>query len=314
MENLSEPNNSAEFIKNSSKHGFLPKGVIIPTISVVLFFLLFYFLFLSAPDTFPNQIIVNVEKGATLKNISEDLKEKQIIRSKVLFETFVIIYGGENHIGEGDYLFENKLPVFEVARRMVKRDRHLAPIKVTIPEGFDRLQIAEAYSLKLKNFNKDNFLLEAKNKEGYLFPDTYFFLTTDNDEDVIKYMSDNFNKKTKPLERDIALSGKNQNEIIIMASIIEREAKGDNDRGIISGILWNRISKKMPLQVDAALETYKTRGLPQSPICNPGLEAIKASIKPTSSNYLYYLHDKNGLIHYARTFTEHQANIRKYLK
>jgi UPF0755 protein len=314
MENLFKPNNPTEFTNNSSKHDVLPKSVIIYTIGIFLFFLLCYFLFLRAPDAFPSQIIVNVEKGATLTSISENLKEKHIIRSKVLFETFVVIYGGENHIGEGDYLFENKLPVFEVARRMVKRDRHLAPVKVTIPEGFDRLQIAEAFSFKLKNFNKDNFLLEAKSKEGYLFPDTYFFLTTDNDEDVIKYMSDNFNKKIKPFERDIASSGKNQNEIIIMASIIEREAKGDNDRGIISGILWKRISKKMPLQVDAAPETYKARGLPQNPICNPGIEAIKASIKPISSNYLYYLHDKNGLIHYARTFTEHQANIKNYLK
>ena len=99
-----------------------------------------------------------------------------------------------------------------------------------------------------------------------------------------------------------------------MASIIEREAKGDSDRGYISGILWNRINKNMPLQVDAALKTYKTKGLPEQPICNPGLEAIKAAIHPVLSNYLYYLHDKNGVIHYAKTFEEHKKNKLKYLK
>ena len=99
-----------------------------------------------------------------------------------------------------------------------------------------------------------------------------------------------------------------------MASIIEREAKGDIDRGIISGILWKRISLGMPLQVDAVPDTYKTKGLPESPIGNPGLESIKVAIYPQKSSYLYYLHDKNGVAHYAKTFSEHDNNINKYLK
>ena len=169
-------------------------------------------------------------------------------------------------------------------------------------------------SLKLANFNKDKFLLEAKDKEGYLFPDTYFFLNNANETDVIKSMSDNFEKKINPLLSEIISSGKTEKEIIIMASIIEREAKGEIDRDVISGILWKRISIGMPLQVDAAPETYKVKGLPKSPICNPGLEAIKASIHPQSSPYLYYLHDKDGNIHYARTFAEHKKNKLKYLK
>ena len=70
----------------------------------------------------------------------------------------------------------------------------------------------------------------------------------------------------------------------------------------------------MPLQVDAALETYKTKGLPKNPICNPGLDSIRAAIHPEKSNYLYYLHDKDGVIHYATTFAEHKANKLKYLK
>jgi UPF0755 protein len=307
--NIKEINN----FKNTPNSFFL-KSTIIFLISIFLFFLILYFLFLSAPKNFPDQVVVNIEKGEILRSISEDLKSKNIIRSKVLFETFVIIYGGENNIAEGDYLFESKLPVFEVARRISKKDRHLAPIKVTIPEGFDVKQIAETFSSKLKNFNKEEFLYEAINKEGYLFPDTYFFFTTDNEQDVLKYMSENFIKRIKTVERDISLSGKSQNDIIVMASIIEREAKGDSDRSIISGILWNRIAKKMPLQVDASPMTYKIKGLPQNPICNPGIESIKASLNPRGSDYLYYLHDKNGVIHYAKTFAEHKINKLKYLR
>ena len=105
-----------------------------------------------------------------------------------------------------------------------------------------------------------------------------------------------------------------EKEIITMASLIEREAKGSVDRNMISGILWNRFNKGILLQVDSAPETYKIKGLPDNPICNPGIEAIKSALNPENSSYLFYLHDKSGMIHYAVTFVEHQKNIVKYLK
>lgn len=284
--------------------------LIVALFTVIIFFVIFF----SAPKDFPNGVVINIQQGDTLKNVSLDLKQKHVIRSRVIFETFVILYGGEKHISEGDYLFENKMPVFMVARRIAQRDRHLAPIKVTIPEGFNNSDIGASFSAKMSRFNKDKFLLNAKDKQGFLFPDTYFFFSSDTEKDVINSMSDNFDKKIKGILPDINSSGKSENEIITMASIIEKEAKGDNDRAVISGILWNRINKKMPLQVDADMWTYKNKGLPVSPICNPGLEAIKASIRPVNSGYLYYLHDKNGVIHYAKTFAEHKINIKKYLK
>ena len=125
---------------------------------------------------------------------------------------------------------------------------------------------------------------------------------------------ENGEHQIKPIQPLIIKTGKTEKEIITMASLIEGEAKGNIDRGFISGILWKRLSMNMPLQVDVALETYKTKGLPKNPIGNPGLEAIKAAIYPKDSAYLYYLHDKKGNIHYAKNFLEHQVNIRKYLK
>jgi UPF0755 protein len=275
---------------------------------------LFKFLFLEAPKNFPTGQTINIKDGASLRYLSGDFENKNIIRSRVAFETLVILYGGEKHIAPGNYLFENKLPVFEIARRIVDRDYHLARIKVTIPEGFNIEQIALVFSEKLSNFNKNNFLVEAKDEEGYLFPDTYFFFSASDEKEVLNYMRDNFQEKIRSLQSEISRVNKTEKEIIIMSSIIEREAKGDADRAIISGILWNRISKNMPLQVDAVEETYKTKGLPQNPICNPGLKAIKAAINPVISSFLYYLHEKDGVIHFAKTFEEHKNNIKKYLK
>ncbi|OGI68785.1 hypothetical protein A3A05_02975 [Candidatus Nomurabacteria bacterium RIFCSPLOWO2_01_FULL_41_12] len=280
-----------------------------------LFFLIFFtFFFVSAPRNFPEGIVFNVAQGSSLRSVSFELKNQNIIRSRLVFEAFVIIYGGEKHIIPADYLFENKISSREVAKRISKGERHLAPVKVTIPEGFTVYDIADTFALKLSYFNKDKFLNYAKDKEGYLFPDTYFFFTTANEEDVLKSLTDNFKKKISMLENEIINTGKSEGDIIKMASLLERESKGSADRDIISGILWKRLSIGMSLQADAAPETYKKLGLPANPICNPGLLSIKAAIYPKSTPYLYYLHDKDGNIYYAKSFTEHRKNILKYLK
>ena len=282
-------------------------------LSILIFCIVLFFFLLNAPVDFPAGTVISIEEGANLHKVAQKLKNENIIRSTIIFEAFVIIDGGEKHIIPTDYLFEEKLPVFEVARRLTKGEHHLPLAKVTIPEGFNNIEIAETFILKLSRFDKNKFLLDAKNKEGYLFPDTYFFNTIDDEEDVFKSMGNNFEKKILPIRPKIISSGKTEKEIIIMASVIEREAKGDADRGFISGILWRRLQIGIPLQVDAAPETYKTKGLPENPIGNPGLEAINSAIYPEKSNYLYYLHDKDGNIHYARTFEEHKVNKLKYL-
>ncbi len=285
-------------------------------LGVISFLLFFYFLFFSIPKDFPKGVVFKVEQGDNLRNVSLHLKQAHIIRSRLAFESFVILYGGEKHLVFADYLFEDKLPVWRIARRISRGERNLAPVVVTIPEGFNVTQVADMFVSKLENFDKSNFLSKAL--EGHLFPDTYFFFTTANENDVLESMTENFNKKIATLLLEIIkvekITGRTERDIITMASIIERESKGDADREIISGILWKRIKLDIPLQVDVAPETYKTKGLPKNPIANPGMESIKAAIYPQSSMYLYYLHDKNGGIHYAKIFAEHRQNILKYLK
>ena len=294
-------------------NSFFSNRVAFYVLGPVVIFIFVHIFILNAPSNFPTEIVISIESGMNLRGVSLRFKNEHIIRSRLAFEAFVILYGGEKHIIYSDYFFEKKLSAYEIAKRISKGEHHMAPVVVTIPEGFDITQIADAFVSKLGNFDKDRFLSQAQDKEGYLFPDTYFFLTTNDDRDVLKSMNDNFNKKINTLMSEIESFDKTAPEIVVMASIIEREAKGGNDRGVISGILWKRIKLNIPLQVDAALETYKTRGLPKDPISNPGLNALKAAIHPENSPYLYYLHDKDGNVHYARTFSEHVKNKLKYL-
>lgn len=283
---------------------------------IAFFLILFigYFFLFVPPRKFKIGEIITIDQGSSLRSISKDLSEEGLIRSRAVFEAFVIIYGGEKHILPGDYLFEHELLVFEIARRISKGDRNIAPIKITIPEGFDVAEIAEVAGLKLSKFNKDKFIDLAEGDQGYLFPDTYFFFNNATEVTVYEFMKQNFEKKFAKIRPLISQAGKAEKEIIVMASIIEREAKGDSDRELISGILWNRLSKGMPLQVDAAPITYKEKGLPHMPIANPGLESIQAAIYPKSSSFLFYLHDKEGVVHYAKTFEEHRQNKFKYLR
>ncbi len=173
--------------------------------------------------------------------------------------------------------------------------------------------------------------------EGYLFPDTYRFFSYASVDDVVRKMLNNFNKKLAlQMRRDIKKQHKTIFEIITLASIIEREAKFSQDRPIIAGIFWRRLKLGMPLQADSTINyitgkktpavskedlnldtpynTYKYKGLPPGPISNPGLEAIKAAIYPQQTDYLYFLTDKDGHVHYARTYAEHIKNKNKYLK
>lgn len=293
---------------------FLIKTLLYTGLLCVFIFSVTYVFFLKSPSTFVVNSTKNIKPGENLRTLSRELKDEGFIKSRIAFETFVIMYGGERHIQSGDYLFKYKLPVYELARRISFGVHGLEVLKLTIPEGWDRQEIGDYLTQKLPNFNSENFLTLTALKEGFLFPDTYFFFPTATESEIVKAMEENYEDKIEKLRPKILASGKTERDIIIMASLIEREAKGDNDREFISGILWKRLSIGMGLQVDAAPITYKERGLPPRPIANPGLEAINAAIFPKASPYLYYLHGDDGQIHYAKNFAEHKANTLKYLK
>src|SRR3989344_2501000 len=297
--------------------------------------LVLYFFIVSAPIKFPVGKIQTITEGTGLHKISLDLKENKIIRSRFSFELFVIMMGGRRGVLAGSYFFEKKLNALEVAWRLVRWQHNLAPVKITFPEGISTRDMAMLFTKELKDFNQEKFLKLALPKEGYLFPDTYYFFLDSKPEDVIGALHGNFEFKTKDLAEAIKKSGHTLDEIVTMASIIERESFDSDELQIVSGILWKRIKIGMPLQVDAsflyingkasleltrddlkidsAYNTYRNKGLPPGPIGNPGLDAIIAAIFPKESPYLYYLHDKNGKVYFSKTFQEHVSNKKKYL-
>ena len=219
--------------------------------------------------------------------------------------------------------------------RITRGEFAVTPVKITIPEGSTVRDIATILGKNMPHFAVQDFLAQAEHHEGYLFPDTYFFSPLEKPEAIIARLRGSFDRAFAPYTVALTAKQRTVGDIIIMASIIEREAKADSDRPIVAGILWKRFDLGIPLQVDAPFyytlrktsreltqddlrtdtpyNTYARKGLPATPISNPGLEAITAALFPEESPYLYYLSDKNGELHYAKDLEGHKKNREKYL-
>ncbi|MEA3399554.1 MAG: endolytic transglycosylase MltG [Patescibacteria group bacterium] len=281
-----------------------PKKSIFKTILIVFFFFAVFLYFINFNSGNNRDVVIHISSGQKLNDIVLKLEQEEIIKSSALLQSLVIFFNDDKQVPKGDYFFREGIGVFETAWMLANGEHRVNPIKITFPEGFNNEDIARVLSNKLDDFDNTEFISKAN--QGYMFPDTYFFFPLITIDEIIKDLSFNFERKTKNL---------NINEdVIIMASLIEGEAKGEEDAYIISGILWKRIEKGIALQVDVDRWTYKNKGLPENPISNPGLNSIKAALNPKESNYLYYIHDKEGQIHYAKTYNGHKVNINKYLK
>lgn len=288
------------------------------------------------PFDFGAPRVIKIKPGATLSSEARELKAAHAIRSETVFKLVAVTLGGERGLIAGSYYFPAPQNVFIIASRMVSGAYDLNPVKVTLPEGATVTEMGELLREKLAYFDSAKFLELAKGKEGYLFPDTYYFLPTEEPEVVIAALQQNFYKKVAPLRDDIAASGHSLHDIVTMASLLEEEARTDESRKMISGILWKRISIGMRLQVDAVFpyilgkntfevtkadlqtnspyNTYLYPGLPLGPISNPGVSALDAAVHPTKSSYLYYLSDKSGGMHYSKTYAQHLRYVNLYLR
>lgn len=309
-------------------------------LSAFLFvFLVFYLTVYRAPDTFIAGALFHVERGETLTEVSDRLEEEGLVRSAFWLRNAVIILGGERDVMAGDYFFRQRKALGGIAHALVKGKFGLVPVRVTIPEGASSAQIVRILEDRLRQFDifdAEEFIKLAADKEGYLFPDTYFFLPTVNARVVIQILRDTFDEKITPLKEEIEATGRDFEDVLIMASIVEREARITESRRIIAGILWKRLDEDIPLQVDVTFaiingknsftltledldidspfNTYKYRGLPPAPIANPGLAAIRATITPLQTDYYYFLADREGTTYYSRTFEEHKQNKIRYLQ
>lgn len=281
-----------------------------------------------APLAFPTDTLVTIEQGSSLQRISASLQEQQVVRNKTALSLLIRMYGNHDSIKAGDYIFKEPKNVFAVARIISVGAFGLEPVAIRIPEGSDSADMAQLFERKLLRFNPETFLALAVPQEGFLFPDTYYFMPNVREEQIITVMKDNFVQKIAPLQTQIQESGSTLTEIITMASIIEKEASRDADRRKISGVLWHRLEIDMPLQVDATFfythnkgtyhitlaelrdatnpyNTYVHKGLPPGPIASPSLASIIAALQPTKTTALFYLADRSGNTYYSETYAEH---------
>lgn len=279
-----------------------------------------------------------VKKGEGVREIARRLANEGLIRDQIVFFLLVKKMGIDQNLQAGDFRLNPAMDGRTIAQTLT---RGMLDVWLTLLEGWRVEEIALKLAQEL-SLPEAQFLQYAQ--EGYMFPDTYLIPKEATASAIVGILKDNFSKKfTRDLKEEARKSGLTEKEVIILASIIEKEASGEEDRGIIAGILLKRLKKGWPLQADATLQyalgyqpeertwwkknlteadkkvkspynTYLNPGLPPGPISNPGLASIKAVIFPVDSDFWYYLHDTEGRVHFAKTIEEHEENINKYLR
>lgn len=292
-----------------------------------------------APSLFPIDIIVTIPSGSTVSEAGKILQDNGVIRSAFAYKIYAVLIHDGAGIQAGQYLFDQPQSVVRVAYRTAYGMQGLSKIRVTIPEGSSSKDIVTIVGKAIPKIDTKELLALAKNQEGYLFPDTYFFYQNTTAEQVVDAMRLNFDIRSKDIQSSmktfISSTKHTLDEVVIMASIVEKEATSTIDRQIIAGILWKRLADRYPLQVDppffyflgkdssqitlkdlavdSPYNLYKHKGLPPTAIDNPGLDALFATVTPTKTKYWYYLSDKKGNMHYAVTYDQHLVNKAKYV-
>ncbi len=286
-----------------------------------------------------------ITPGQPFSQITANLQKEKLIKSALAFRLLAAQLGITNKIQAGDYSLPTNLSAQEMAQFLT---HGALDIWITFPEGQRIEQQAKVIEERLNTQNNNQYQFDkgeyiALADEGYMFPDTYLISKEASASAVVEKLRSTFESKVpKSLLLSGIKNGLTELEVITLASIIEREAKTNEERPVIAGILLNRSNEGMPLQVDATVQyakgydagnatwwpqvtiedykavnspynTYLHTGLPPGPISNPGLESIRAAAEPVDTPYFFYLHDSKGKIHYAKTGEQHNANIQKYL-
>ncbi len=321
------------FVRRHAKLFFALLSVVISLASVSYFFIL---TLNKAPNEFPIGEPITIEVGTSAREIASILKSEGVVRSEALLYYTMVLFHDPASIKASTYIFPEPLPTIEIARRLSEGDFDTDLIRFTHIEGERASMIAKRASLLLPEFNPERFISAAEPHEGKLFPETYFIPATFTDEALLELMLQTFADQIKPLQEQIEAASFSLDEILVLASIIEREANDNESKRLVASVLLNRIEIGMALQADASIEyildkplseltpedlkidspynTYLYPGLPPTPIGNPGLEAILAVLEPTPSDYFYYITDDEGVFHFAKTYDEHLANIERYLR
>ncbi len=290
---------------------------------------------------------VVVPQGTTFAAIARQLAELGVIDNVLAFRLMARMRGQESEVRAGEYRFAAHETPDEVLRALVSGGAQVA-VWVTIPEGFTSRQIAD----RLQNagvgpaaafvhaFLHDSIVVagtRTRNLEGFLFPSTYLIPLGASPAQVEGQLTAEFLKR---LPRDAAVRARALHvtlpQATVIASLVEREAKIERDRPLIAGVIYNRLRLGMPLEVDATIEyalpehkaalsfsdlkidspfnSYAHAGLPPTPIANPGLPSMEAALRPSKTDFLYYVYCGRGGHAFAKTLREHQANVARCLQ
>ncbi|MEM7008047.1 MAG: endolytic transglycosylase MltG [Thermodesulfobacteriota bacterium] len=291
-------------------------------------------------------VIVSIPKGSGLKSISNTLMENGVVVNDKLFILYVMKEGWQDQLKAGEYEFKKGATLSEVASQIVSGDVLL--YQVTIPEGLTVKEIARLLDDKGVLDEKD-FITETQNKEliaellgpnaksfeGYLFPETYSYSKSPTAKELIVLMVERFDAVFQPLKELRDKHKLSDQEIIILASIIEKETGAAFERPIISAVFQNRLRIGMKLDSDPTViygmgerfkgnikrrhlreltqyNTYMIKGLPPGPIANPGKDSIIAVFEPADVKYLYFVSKGDGTHHFSNNYREHQNAVNKY--
>ncbi|MBP3905734.1 MAG: endolytic transglycosylase MltG, partial [Peptostreptococcaceae bacterium] len=284
--------------------------------------------------------------------VSSILEENKLIKNKVLFKVVSKFKEDNNGVKAGKYLLSQKYSNSEILDVLISGKTYNDGIKVTIPEGSTYKEVikyltnkkigkAEVYEELINNpkefYDKYKFLDEKDitTLEGFLYPDTYYFEKDMSEKDVISAMLKRFSEVYTPeLKEKQKKMGLTLQQVINMASIIEKEAVKDVDRPKIAGVFYNRLEIGMPLQSDATIQyifderkhivsysdlkidspynSYLNKGLPPTPISNPGIKSIEAALEPEDNDYLYFVATVDGGNNYSKTYDEHLKYVKEY--
>jgi len=307
-------------------------------IVLALLFISFYLLYQPPADFVPQTI--TIEPGESVFSIAQQLTQQQIVRSELILFTILRYWQDPTQIKATTYTFEEPQTAFEVAELLVEGEFGNNLTTLTFIEGMRIQEFAVRASASLQNVTEAEFLELTAGLEGQLFPETYFVPPNFTTAQMIELMLDTHVDVLTELLASSTTSLTTP-EILILASIVEREANTPESKALVAGIFLNRMAIGMPLQADASIEyvidtplgelapgrlaaelreldspynTYRNPGLPPTPIGNPGRVALAAVINPTPSGYFYYITGNDGEFYYARTFDEHLINIERHLR
>ncbi len=324
-------------LKRALKSTLIAAAVVVSLITGVGF----YYLWMEPSPAFNPPRMVSIERGDTVRAITQRLQDAGVIRSALVARVYARLSGQASRLQPGDYAFKGDERVPDVIRHLANGD--FLVITVTIPEGLTVYQIANRIeqaglgcAIDFERAARDGPLVRALGftplgAEGYLFPATYRFPPSANVGTILATMLERFFAILTPrIEERLFVLGMTEREMLTMASIVEKEAKLPNERPLIAGVLYNRLRLNMPLQsdptaqydyegsIDSALQavhtpsaynTYDFVGLPPGPIANPGLASIMATLYPSRTDYLYFVARDDGSHIFSRSLEQHNRAV-----